>query len=356
MEKKKNFIINVMFYGMMGGIILVACKVLLPVLFPFLLAFLAAVVIHALADKISKGDEKKRKICAVLFCILFYMAFFSVVFLAGGKIVKTVVNVAASAPAIYNEKIMPLFLELSDWLERTFFMADSGMSQEIEAMFLNLSQSMGQFISDFSVKGVKWISGGVAGIPGFVVKLVITVVATFFMASDFPQIMGFFMRMVPEKKREYITQGKNYIYDVVFIYIRSYSLLFLLTFLELCIGLFILRIPHAGLAALAIAVFDILPVLGTGGILLPWSVILLLLGNKILAAGMLVLYLVITVVRNIVEPRLVGKQIGLHPLATLLAMFMGLKILGIVGMVLFPMMSAVFVNIGRVKRHSNETG
>lgn len=73
---------------------------------------------------------------------------------------------AASAPAIYNEKIMPLFLELSDWLKRTFFMADTGMSQEIEAVFLNLSQSMGQFISDFSVKGVKWISGGCGGHSG----------------------------------------------------------------------------------------------------------------------------------------------------------------------------------------------
>lgn len=102
--------------------------------------------------------------------------------------------------------------------------------------------------------------------------------------------------------------------------------------------------------ALAIAVFDILPVLGTGGILLPWAVILLLLGDKMLAAGILVLYLVITVVRNIAEPRLVGKQIGLHPLATLIAMFLGLKILGIAGMVLFPMLLAVLVNIEHGKK------
>ena len=91
-------------------------------------------------------------------------------------------------------------------------------------------------------------------------------------------------------------------------------------------------------------VFDILPVLGTGGILLPWAAILLIMKNHGLAFGILLLYLVILVVRNMLEPRIVGKQIGLHPLATLAALFLGLKLLGLAGLIIFPVALTVVVN------------
>ena len=94
-----------------------------------------------------------------------------------------------------------------------------------------------------------------------------------------------------------------------------------------------------------IAVFDILPILGTGGILLPWAAVLFVMGNKPLAAGILILYVIITVIRNIVEPKIVGKQIGLHPLVTLMAMFLGLKTFGIIGMIVLPVSLAVLINL-----------
>lgn len=86
----------------------------------------------------------------------------------------------------------------------------------------------------------------------------------------------------------------------------------LLTFAQLWAGLWLLRIPYAGWISFGIAVFDILPIVGTGGILLPWAAVSGFLGNYSLAAGILILYVVITVIRNILEPKIVGKQIGLH--------------------------------------------
>lgn len=125
------------------------------------------------------------------------------------------------------------------------------------------------------------------GIPGFIVKLVVTVVATFFIAIDFSKIAEFFKRWIPAEKESIINKGVDYIKNVIFIYIRSYSLLFLMIFVELSTGLLILRIPYAVLLVLGIADIDILPVLGTGGILLPWAVVLLVIGNVPLAAGIL---------------------------------------------------------------------
>ena len=139
-------------------------------------------------------------------------------------------------------------------------------------------------------------------------------------------------------------KAQSYVKNVLFIYLRSYSLLFLITFGELCLGLLIMGIPYPVLIGLGIAVFDILPVLGTGGILLPWAAILLIMKNHGLAFGILLLYLVILVVRNMLEPRIVGKQIGLHPLATLAALFLGLKLLGLAGLIIFPVALTVVVN------------
>ena len=134
---------------------------------------------------------------------------------------------------------------------------------------------------------------------------------------------------------------KRYGLNVLKVYLKSYSLLFLMTFAELTVGFMILKIPYAVVAALAIAVFDILPVLGTGGVLLPWAVIMLVLGDYPLAIGILILYIVITIIRNMIEPRIVGKQIGLHPLITLIAMFVGLQLFGLAGMILLPMTAVV---------------
>ena len=136
---------------------------------------------------------------------------------------------------------------------------------------------------------------------------------------------------------------------MISVYIKSYSLLFLLTFVELGIGFLILRVDHAILLATLISIFDLMPILGTGGILLPWALISLLFGDWFRAIGMLVLYLIITGIRQTLEPQIVGKQIGLHPLATLAAMLLGLKLFGIVGMFGVPVLLAVSTAMYRAK-------
>lgn len=275
MEKKKNFIINVIFYAMIGTAAFGICKFVLPALVPFLIAF--------------------------LLCCAFYAVLFFIVIILGTKAVKGIASMVVAAPSVYNEKIVPLIGELAASLEEAVASVDAAASQQIEGVFTEISQNIGQYISDFSVKAVKWLSGGVTGIPGFVVKLVVTVEATFFMAADFPKITAFFQRRIPAGKEAAVKKGVDYMKNVIFIYIKSYSMLFSLTFVELSIGLLMLRIPYAILLALGIAVFDILPVLGTGGILLPWAVILLVMGNVPLAigiAGMIVFPVALAVLVN----------------------------------------------------------
>ena len=97
--------------------------------------------------------------------------------------------------------------------------------------------------------------------------------------------------------------------------------------------------------ALLISIFDILPVLGTGGIMIPWSIISLITGDVRLGILLAIVYIVVTVIRNIIEPKIVGQQLGLHPLVTLVSMFIGVNIAGIVGLFGFPILLSLLVHL-----------
>ena len=123
-------------------------------------------------------------------------------------------------------------------------------------------------------------------------------------------------------------------------YIRACLALGLLTFLLSFIGLAILRVPYAFILALLLAAVDLLPLLGTGIILIPWAVIALLMGQIKLGIGLLALYGIASVVRQVLEPKLIGEGLGLHPLVSLLAMYAGLRLFGVGGMILAPLAAA----------------
>ena len=117
----------------------------------------------------------------------------------------------------------------------------------------------------------------------------------------------------------------------------AYMLIMTITFGELLLGLLFLRVDYAVLIALVVAVLDILPIIGTGTILIPWGIIEIIKANYALGAGILVLCAVISVVREVIEPRIVGSRLGLSPLLSLVLMYAGLKLFGVLGMFVVPL-------------------
>jgi predicted PurR-regulated permease PerM len=124
-------------------------------------------------------------------------------------------------------------------------------------------------------------------------------------------------------------------------YIRSYAIILTITFGEIFLGLSIIGINNAAGIAVAIAIFDILPVVGSGLVLLPWTIITLISGNLVQGIGLGVLYVVVIVVRQIMEPKIVGDRVGLHPLVTLLSMVLGTYLFGGIGLLGLPITVAL---------------
>ena len=345
MEKKKTFLINIAYYGFFAVLIFLAGEYALPVLMPFVWAFLFALLMQKPSGKLSARLHCRKKPVALLLLIVFYLLLLGLLLLGGGQLITVVGNFIARLPELYQTEIAPFLESILDKLGEALSGTGLFMAGEIENSLQQFVDNFGQTLSSVSVSILRALSGYITGIPSAILRLVITVVASFYLAADYDRVMGALKKYLPVKWKKTGRDIREHGFHLLKVYIKSYCLLFLMTFAELTVGFLILRIPHAVILGLAIAIFDILPVLGTGGILLPWMTVMLIMGNYPLAVGLLLLYVVITVIRNVVEPKIVGRQVGLHPLVTLIAMFVGLRLWGLAGLILFPLAAVVLINM-----------
>ncbi len=347
MEKKREFIINMLYIVLIIAVLVLFFRYIFPALIPFVIGFVVACIIHFFAKKIGGNSDKNKKSAALTLTICFYTVLFTLAVLVGLKAVDKIGGFIRSIPAMYKDFVLPLLEQILEKVEEIAMQLDERIATEVEKTLSEFLASLGKFITDLSLKLVSAISDGILGIPAFLIRLIIIVVSTFFMAADFDKMTGLVRKLIGEKKYGVIVQGTYHAQNVILAYIKSYSILFCLTFVELCIGFWILKIPYPGWIALAIAIFDILPILGTGGVLIPWSFICLFIGNIKLGICIFILYIIITAIRNTLEPKIIGKQIGLHPLLTLMAMFVGMQLLGLFGLFLFPITLVILVSMAK---------
>lgn len=355
MELKKKFVINAAFYGILLAIIICTYQYIVPILMPFIVGFVVATVVQFPLNRIKTKNHTQRKMVSSALCVAFYSIVISLLIWLGYVVVSEVGTFIYYLPTLFTEDLYPVFIYCADRLQGILAPIDPALAQWIIEMGRDVAGSLAQFATDISAGAVKIVASGAVSIPSVLVTIIITIVSTFFISADYRLVLDFLKSLIPESKRHYVIHILRYAETAVLVYIKSYSILFCLTFVELWLGLSILNIPYAFAIGLGIAVFDLMPILGTGGVLLPWSVILLAMGNIPLGIGIALLYIIITAVRNSLEPRIVGDQIGMHPLATMVAMILGLKLMGIVGMMLFPITLVAVTNLRKTAKEESQS-
>lgn len=173
------------------------------------------------------------------------------------------------------------------------------------------------------------------------------VLAFFYLSCDYEKITDFVHRRLSSAHNRALHEVKEQIFEVILSVLRAYTLLFLLTFSELTVGFLILKLPYALLAALLTAIVDILPVLGAGTVLIPWSLSEFFMRNTKMGLCLLALYGIMTIIRQAAEPKLLSRAVGMHPLATLAALYIGAKLCGFIGLVLFPIAAVILKNLSK---------
>ena len=351
-EKKKKFIIDVAYLALVLALGYVALQYALPLLMPFVIAFLIAYILRRPIRFFSRVFHVPKGLAAVLLVVLTYGAIGLLLALAGIRITATIASLVQQIPAIYNNYILPDLTDLFTGLEDLLARLDPSLMSTLEELQTQLLNMLWQLVSSLSgllMGGVSLATSLATSLPGFLIRLLLMVISTFFIAIDYEKIVTFCLRCLSGNTRKVVLQIKDYVVGTLFVCIRSYALIMSITFVELSIGLSIIGVNRAMLVALLIAIFDILPVLGTGGIMIPWAILTALGGNMPQALALLVVYVIITIIRNIIEPRIVGKQIGLHPVLTLMSMFVGTHLFGVVGLFGLPILLSLL-------RYLNDAG
>lgn len=336
LDKKRSFIINVLYFGLMVVIVFVLLKYAVPLLAPFLIGFAIAYLLKRPIRFVSTRLKANRKLVAILMVLVFYCTIGLLIVLLSIKAFTAAGDFLQRLPSFYTFRVEPVLMNIFDGIEQSVLSMDEALVASLENLWGEFVNSLGQIVSSLSGRAITALSSMAGSLPGLFVKLLMMIISTFFIALDYDRIASFFVRQLSENGRTIFWEIKDYVTGTLFVCIRSYAIIMSITFVELSIGLSIIGIENAVMIALLIAVFDILPVLGTGGIMIPWAVITAVQGEYKLAIALFAVYIVVTIIRNIIEPKIVGSQLGLHPVATLASLFVGAQLFGAVGLFGFP--------------------
>ncbi len=336
MEKRKTFLINFAYFGVYTLIVYTVLRYGFKLVAPFVIGFIVAYFLKAPIALLSRKLKIPRKPAALLTVMLFYVTVGSVIALLGMKLVGGVTDLLVRLPGLYENYGLPYLVQVMGNIEAILYQMDDSFVAAINGVGSQMLGSLGNLVSKLSGYAISFVSSFAASLPTMFIDVVLMLISSFFIAGDYEQLRGFFINQLSDNARKIFIQIKEYVVGTLLVCIRSYAIIMSITFLELSIGLSILKINHAVLVAACIAVFDVLPVLGTGGIMVPWVVLTAVRGNFGLALGLLLVYIVVTIIRNIIEPKIVGGQLGLHPVVTLASMYAGVRLLGGIGLFGFP--------------------
>lgn len=331
-QKKRDFLTNCAYWAVIAAGAYLALEYLLPVFMPCILGILLAWLVVWISGKL----RCKNRVFRIILSVLIYGVVGLLIVLLAVKGVNAISGLIQWLPQVYEKKLQPLVMLVYNWGVDTLEHLDPALLSALESVVESLLSGLKNLVSLISGFAVNLVSGLATGIPSLIFSLLTMIFSTIFVVADYERISSFASQHVPQIVKTVLTNIRIYLTDTLFVVIRSYVLIMLLTFTELSILFAVFGIENPMVKAAFIAVLDIMPILGTGGIMIPWAVISLVLGYTKLGIELFVIYGIVTVIRNYVEPKIVGTQLGLHPIITLVAMFVGLRIFGFWGLFGLP--------------------
>lgn len=354
-EKRRATLINIAFFAALIGILYVFLKYCFWLAAPFLLSFFFAVLLQRPLRWIDKKTKNK---CHTLWSILLIVFSICVVLVPIILILIRIGSEVSNFLVYLKDQLndFPTFLatlekEILGFLK---FLPD-GIYTSLSDTITN---AFGKLISDFDISALGidmdaikgGVSTGISGvftvvknIPSVLISIVIGIIAWIFFTKDYNYIVNFIKLQLPESKKNFLSEIKQVFSHTILRMVRAYALIMFITFCELFLGFTILSLvgimnnSYIFVIAIGIAIFDILPVAGSGGVLMPWALFSLISGNLPQAIGLMVIYVAISVIRQYIEPKIVGSSLGVHPLVTLAGLYFGLKLFGFLGMFIVPL-------------------
>ncbi len=358
-EKRRNTLINCIYFVVIAAIYYLSIKYAFWTLAPFVIAIIIAMALQRPIRFISKKTKIKKSILGAVAVLLIIALILSVLVFVGYRIGSEfrgfgefIVHKFSDLPnSIVSAEswILNRIKFLPDGLEKTATEAITEFSDKLLLAAQNEGSvsGMGSAITnsvDFSFLATPL--GGIWStakqIPSVLVATLIGIIACFFITCDYDGYVSKLKGMLTPAHVQTLSKTKSLLTDIIGKMLKSYITIMFITFCELSIGLNIMKMAgvykggYILVISIGTAILDILPVFGTGAVVLPWMAIEFIKGNAGMGIGLLILYIMITVIRQIMEPRLVAMNVGVPPLVTLAGMYLGLQLFGAIGIIILP--------------------
>lgn len=313
----------------------IAVRYLIGAMLPFAIAYVIAILTRRPATFLAKRTRLSERIIRPIIAILILALVLGAVGFAAYAIL---IEAWGLLDSLVSEGRITELIEAFTDMALGFF-GRMGISEELRENFLG---SLSGILTDLVSRLGGIVSSVAASVPKILLFLLVSLIATVYFSLDLDKINSSLRSVLPKRISSRLCKWRSKALSWGGVLIRSYAIIMLLTFAMIFIGLLLLGVDYALLIAFIVAVLDILPVIGIGIVLIPWSAVMLIWGNVGLGIGLLVLYLVATVVRQIAEPKILGKSLGLHPLASLALMYVGYSLFGFAGLILLPLAAVLF--------------
>lgn len=315
----------------------------------FYMPFLIAFIIYLLIEPLIKFFMKKMKLNRKLSSIIIFLIIFSIII--GGVVwgIVSLVSEATNLLDMLNLYINKAYTQIQENISK-INIEKLSISKDILELFKNSSQEILVKISNWMTNFLTKFINVITSIPTISIYIAITIMSLYFMCTDKIYMLDFLEHHMPQKWVQKIGKHIREITSSLGGYLKAEAILIIISFIISLIGLYVFKIfgmniKYPLLIALGIGFVDALPILGSGAVMVPWAVISALNGDIKLGISIVVLWIIMSIVRQFLEPKIVSGKIGIHPIFTLIAMYTGFKLIGVMGMLVGPIVLIILKSI-----------
>jgi sporulation integral membrane protein YtvI len=316
----------------------ISTKALFSALSPFILAVIIAVIIDPLVNTLEQKFKLGRSL-AVLLSIFIVVGIFSVfLVLISSRMVIELMQLSGKV-TVLNKYLFDEGYRIVNELRS--FITTNPLPLEVQEA---LQENILQFVDSFKLilgRSTELLIDFVATLPLIFTIIVVSAVATFFISKDKELITNYFINLVPAKALLPLNKFFKTMSSALTGFLRAQLFLVSMTAIQAVLGLYLLGVDFAITMGVLVGIVDLIPVLGPGIIFIPWALWYLLVGNLQFGISLIILYTILIIVRQLIEPKILGDSIGLHPLATLMSVFVGLRLMGMKGIFIGPIIILV---------------
>ena len=337
MQREKAFLIKAAYWAAVLSVSWLVLRYALVWLLPFLLALGFAALMEPVIALARRKLHLKRGFLAAVFTLALLALVITLGAVLVGQVIRQITDLMERLPELLAG--LPALADRIAARLRSFCAGcPDGLQQWVTRLLDRLEQTASEALGSLSSAALRLVTAMVGALPQVMLFCATTALALFFTAAAYPRLMAFLRRQLSPRRLETARGIRVSLITTIGKWLRAQCVLIVITFCQLLAGLLLIRQPYALLLAVVIAFIDALPVFGTGTVLLPWAVLCCLEGNFPKGIALTALYLVIWLVRSIMEPKLMAQSAGLPPLPALMAMYVGFCAMGVAGMILGPIL------------------